>query len=99
MNPRTRAIIGSDEVMEKYGVPPHLLCDLQALTGDSAVSHVLCTALLRRLCCTVLYYTVLYYTILDCTTLYCTVLYCTVLYCTVLLRGRAGCSVIVYVAM
>ena len=40
MNPRTRAIIGRDEVMEKYGVPPNLLCDLQALTGDSAVSYL-----------------------------------------------------------
>jgi hypothetical protein len=40
MNPRTRAILGSEDVIEKYGVPPHLLCDLQALTGDTAVSYV-----------------------------------------------------------
>jgi hypothetical protein len=28
---------GPDEVFEKYGVLPHMLCDLQALMGDSAV--------------------------------------------------------------
>jgi hypothetical protein len=39
MNPRTRAMMGREEVYEKYGVPPELLCDLQALTGDSAVRY------------------------------------------------------------
>ena len=40
MNPRTKEIFGPDEVFEKYGVEPSMLCDLQALTGDSAVRSV-----------------------------------------------------------
>jgi hypothetical protein len=32
-------MMGREEVYEKYGVPPELLCDLQALTGDSAVRY------------------------------------------------------------
>jgi hypothetical protein len=37
MNPKTMLLQGPDEVFEKYGVLPHMLCDLQALMGDSAV--------------------------------------------------------------
>ena len=39
MNPRDKKIFGTPEVLEKFGVPPKTLCDLQALTGDVAVSE------------------------------------------------------------
>ena len=39
MNPRDKKIFDTPEVLEKFGVPPKTLCDLQALTGDVAVSE------------------------------------------------------------
>ena len=37
MNPRTRELVDIPGVIEKYGVPPGRLRDLQALTGDKVV--------------------------------------------------------------
>jgi 5'-3' exonuclease len=34
MNPRTSQLLGEEEVMDKFGVPPSLLPELSALMGD-----------------------------------------------------------------
>ena len=39
MNPKSRKLLGSKEVMEKYGVFPHQLIDYMALVGDTSVSR------------------------------------------------------------
>lgn len=48
INTMTNTILGPDEVVTKYGVPPELIIDFLALMGDSSITFPACRAWAKR---------------------------------------------------